>query len=526
MSKTKRKKLFKWGLAGLVIIFLFCLAIGATIDAPSLIAMPFIPFVFGMASKSVSFSQIPGGIKKPGIYIEQDTSLASHALPSTARKVLIIGQRLAAGTIAEKVPKQIFSEAEAATYFGAGSLAHLMARAAITRNPYIDLTVITLVDAVAGVAAAGMFTITGPATSAGTIRIWIGDQYVDAAIADDDTETAIAAAIVAAITAKADLPVTAGNVAGVVTVTAKNKGLCGNEIGLGYELTGAAGVACVIVAMAEGATNPALADALAPVYPTRFHIIVTPFNNQTDLGTLKTHIESVSNALEQRGAIGVYATTAALASATTLAGQVNSIRIAGAYVRYTASTQKKTPSFQIAALAAAGLSAIPDIAEPIKNMDMTGVALPAIADRFSRTEQETCLAGGVSPVEVGPGEAMRLVRMPTTYTTDPNSQTVFVDIHKITGMDYVRDAAISDLSAKAPKKIIKEGSPTTVDILRNIVRDVAYRCQEAGVLTGVTSYKDQFLVEEDLQNVGQMNILMPSPVVEGLYVVAVKQILY
>ena len=63
-------------------------------------------------------------------------------------------------------------------------------------------------------------------------------------------------------------------------------------------------------------------------------------------------------------------------------------------------------------------------------------------------------------------------------------------------------------------------------MLKNIVLATAYKCQQLGVLTGVTSYKDQFLVEEDLTNVGQMNILMPSPVVDGLYVTAVKQVLY
>src|SRR5574341_1455959 len=115
MSRTKRKRLYLWGLAGIVVLFLFCLAIGATLDPKSLIAMPLLPFVFGMASKDITFSPIPGSLKKPGTYMEQDTSLASRALPSTARRILIIGQRLATGTIAQAIPMQIFSEADAAS---------------------------------------------------------------------------------------------------------------------------------------------------------------------------------------------------------------------------------------------------------------------------------------------------------------------------------------------------------------------------------------------------------------------------
>lgn len=570
------------------------------------------------ASANISFDQVPAGIKKPGIYMEQDLSLASHALPSMARKVLVIGQRTGAriepeifqggtlddmtskgtytattvkkfrvkvsatgtpdmmqwsadngttwsvasgvtttdtalvsgvsvswaattghavddewrfnaypaASVAAETPTQIFSDGAAGTAFGQGSLAHLMARAAVQRNPYLDLTVVALDDA-AGIAATGTITITETATAAGTIRVYVGDQYADATIALSDTPSAVAVKIANAIAAKSDMPVTATNAAGVVTFTAKNLGLCGNDIGLGYTLTSGIGTTATVVAMASGATNPTLQDALDAVYSTRYHLIVTPYNNQTDLATLKTHVEGVSNALEQRGTVGFYATTGTLAAADILAAQVNSQRITGSFVRYTAgTTQKQTPSWKVASIVAAGIAADPDVSNPVKNLAMTYAATPTGADRLSRTEQETALASGVSPCEVGPGEALRLVRMPVTYTADANSQTVFLDVHKVFGMDYVRDAAISDLSAKAPKKIIREGSLTTIQILRNIVLDVAYRCQEAGVLTGVTSYKDQFIVEEDLANVGQMNILMPSPVVDGLYVVAVKQVLY
>lgn len=570
------------------------------------------------ASQDISFSQVPAGIKKPGIYMEQDITLASHALPSMARRVLVIGQRLnarvepeifqggtlddlgshgtytgttikkirvkisATGTpdqmqystddggtwsiasnvtttlstiisgatmswsattghavsdewrfnaypassVAAVVPTQTFSDSDAATAFGSGSLAHLMARAAIQRNAYIDLTVVALDDA-AGIAASGTITIANTATNSGTIRVYVGDQYADVTIALNDSPSAVAVKISNAIAAKSDMPVTATNTAAVVTFAAKNKGLCGNDIGLGYSVTAGIGTSATISAMASGTTNPTLQTALDSVYSTRYHLIVTPYNNQTDLGTLKTHVEGVSNALEQRGTVGIYATTGTLAAADTLAVQINSQRIAGAFVRYTVNvTQKQTPSWKLAAITAAGIAADPDVSNPIKNMAMTYAATPYGSDRLSRTEQETALGSGVSPSEVGPGEALRLVRMPLTYTQDANAQAVFVDVHKIFGMDYVRDAAISDLTAKAPKKIIREGNLTTVQIIRNIVLDVAYRCQEAGVLTGVSNYKNQFLVEEDLSNVGQMNVLMPSPVVDGLYVVAVKQVLY
>ncbi len=525
MSRTKKKRLFMWGLAGIAVIFLFCLAAGWRLDSGALLAMPGLPFVFGMASKDISFSQMPAGIKKPGVYIEQDTSLVNRGLPSGARSILIIGQRLATGSVAALTPMQVFSENDAINYWGLGSMIHLMIRAAMYRNSQANITGIALDDAAAGVAATGTFTITGPATAPGTIRIWVGDQYTDVAINSGDSANSIAANINTALNANGDLPVTSAVVNAVVTVTARNKGLCGNDIGLGYQFTGAAGVACAIVAMANGATNPVLQNALNVVAGTRYNIIVTPYNNQTDLTTLKNQIVTVSGPTEKRFCIGVYATTGALAAATTLAGQVNYIRIVAPYVRYTAATQQKTISWQVAAIAAAALAADPDPSDPVMNMDMTGVAAPGIGDVLMRSEQETCLAGGVSPLKVKSDGTVQLVRMPATYVSDANSQPVFVDIHKITGMDYVADALISDLGAKAPKKM-RTDPPATVDVVRNIALATAYNCQQAGVLTGVSNYKDQFIVEPDLQNVGQLDILMPSPVVDGVYVLAVKQVLY
>ncbi len=570
------------------------------------------------ASANITFDQVPAGIKKPGTYVEQDTSLASRALPSMAKKVLVIGQKLAArieprvwqggslndltsagtytattmkryrvkisttgtpdqmqysddngatwsiatsvtttmslssgvtisfgattghaaseewrfnawpaGTATAETAAQIFSDGGAATAYGMGSLTHLMAKAAMQRNPYLDLTAVSLDDAGAGVASSATLTVTNTATAAGALRFYVGDQYVDVAIASGATTTTVARDLANAIATKGDLPVTVSNTAAVLTLTAKNKGTIGNDIGLGYQVTAGIGTTVTVSAMSGGATDPAIQDALDAVYSTRYNLVVSPYNNQTALGTLKTHVEEVSNAVEQRGTIGIYATTGTLSAATTLASQVNSIRIAGAFLRYTAgTTQKQTPSWQLASMTAAGIAADPDVSGPVKHLALAKAAAPTGADRLSRTEQETLLTAGVSPIEVGPGETSRLVRMPLTYTLDANGQTVFVDVHKMFGLDYVRDAVIADISALAPTKIVREGTATTVNILENIVLATAYKCQEAGVLTGVSSYKDQFIVEEDLTNVGQMNILMPSPVADGLYVTAVKQVLY
>lgn len=114
-----------------------------------------------MSSPNISFDNIPSSIRKPGQYFEFNTKLAVRTLPANAQKVLIVAPMLASGSIDPLVATSVFSGDEAAVYFGYGSVAHLMVVAAINTYAYLDLTVIGVSDAVAGIAAAGTLTITG-----------------------------------------------------------------------------------------------------------------------------------------------------------------------------------------------------------------------------------------------------------------------------------------------------------------------------------------------------------------------------
>jgi len=71
-----------------------------------------------MASENISFDNIPSSIRKPGKYFEFNTRLAVRTLPNNKQRMLIVGQRTSAGTVAEKVPTRVFSDKEAEVYFG------------------------------------------------------------------------------------------------------------------------------------------------------------------------------------------------------------------------------------------------------------------------------------------------------------------------------------------------------------------------------------------------------------------------
>lgn len=564
-----------------------------------------------MASKNISFDQIPSSIRKAGKYFEFNTKLAVRTLPQLYQKTLILAQRIkalveprifqggtlndmtasgtftgtavkkyrvkittAAGTdkfkwsnddgatwsaeisltgaaqllelgvsvtfgaitghalndewrfnsypepsVAEAVAKAVFSDAEAAIYFGYGSMAQLMVRAAIKANPYLDLTLIALDDNAAGVLASGTITITGPATSHGVLTVYIGNVKVEAGITDTDTAADIAVTLCNAIAAKPDLPVTVTNAAGVITVAAKHKGLCGNDIPIGAEITGALGVAVAIVAMANGAANPDPQDALDVAFPEKYDIIVTPWNNQADLEALRDHLESVSGPIEQRDGIAVYGMNGALADATSLAGLINSGMILCAYVRYTSATDRRSMPYEIAAAMASVIESEEDPARPLNTLQLKEIATPNIADRLSRTEQESLLYNGVTPLEVGPGEKVQIVRAISTYIKDPQgiADVALLDITTMRTLFYVRLACRTRIALRFPREKLSSKTPPKV---KSELLDVLKKLEDLEIVEEVEANKDGLIVERDEQDVNRLNAKIPTDVVNGLHVFA------
>ena len=149
-----------------------------------------------MASPHISFDSIPSSIRKPGKYFEFNTKLAVRTLPGNLQKVLMLGQKLVAGTQAAMAPVDVFSDEQAAQLFGRGSQLHLMVRAAIKANPYLQLTTVAIADP-AGNAATGTTTLAGTATGSGVLTLWVGANRVDIAVNSGDTAAIVAAALAA-----------------------------------------------------------------------------------------------------------------------------------------------------------------------------------------------------------------------------------------------------------------------------------------------------------------------------------------
>src|SRR3546814_893198 len=132
------------------------------------------------------------------------------------------------------------------------------------------------------------------------ISDWSSDvcssDLITVGVTSGDAAAAVATAIVAAITAAADLPVAAVALLGVVTLTAKHKGVAGNDIDVrlnfyqGEQLP--AGVAVAIVAMSGGTGNPDVAAVFTAIGDAQYTTIVLPYTDTANLVVVETEMAS------------------------------------------------------------------------------------------------------------------------------------------------------------------------------------------------------------------------------------------
>lgn len=460
----------------------------------------------------ITINTIPAGSLKPGFYGEFDTRSGPRGLPANAQRLLLVGQMLATGTKAANVAVQIYSPADAALYWGAGSVMHRMALAAAKISRYIEVWGIGQSDAAASTAATSTLTIAGTAATAGTtLLVNLGTDQVQVGVLQGDTPTALAARIVTTLGAIPELPVTAASAAGVVTLTAKNKGSVGNQLQLTAAFMGSVSLTAAVVDFASGATDPVLQTTLDAVFAERFHVVTMQSALAADLATLKTHLATVSNAVEQRGARGYVGITKGViqADVITLATGVNHELVHVGYCPSSASA-----GYEIGAMIAATVAAQGDPSRPYDAVALPGAGLPAIASRLSRAQQEALLVAGVTPLEVVDGQ-LTIVRLVTTRTkTDGTLDLVLLDTSRMGIMFYFRDSVNSAFKVKFPQAKI---SPRMLEALRHEALSVAYQLEAAEILRNIDQHKNEFLAEESTDVPGRALLRIPTPVVPGMH---------
>lgn len=483
-----------------------------------------------MASPNISFTQIPSNVRKPGKYFEENTSNALSGLTAANDKVVILAQKTSSGSIASKTPTKVFSDADAALYFGSGSIAHLATQSALYANPNVDLTICAMDDAGGSAKAAGTIALSdATASAAGQINIWVGDTNINYSYAKDESTETIAAGIMAALSVvSANIPVTDSSSDSTVTFTARNAGTLGNYLSL--KATVSSGLtAPTIVQPTGGSGDPDFGDydsttsVMGAIVGGGYSLIVNTIPAATPMGKLKTLVDFVSGPMEQRPAVQVTAATDEVgtqATIITLAGTtMNHGRATLAYLNYTNGDIAKSPCYKIAAAYGSMLAYNSDPALPYDGLVLAGIAAPSVVDRFTRTQQEAMLNGGVTPLEVVPGENVTIVRAISTYTVNSLSipDPTLLDITTIRTLDYVRNQIRTRVALRFPRTKLSTRTPKMV---RSQVLDVLYQMEQLEIVQNVKYYSSGVICEVDSSDPTRLDVKVPTNIVVGMHVVA------
>ena len=465
----------------------------------------------------IQYETIPGSIRVPGRYVEFNTKTAMRGLPSNPQKMLLIAPMLNSGSQPPLTPISLFSDTEAASLFGAGSWAHLCVTQAFTNNAYLDLTVIGVPDADAGIAATASLTISGNATSVGVATVTLAGIDYQIAIATGEAADSIATRLMAVINQPQSL-VTATATAGTIQLTAKNKGSIGNEIALSTHVT-ASDIMMTVNAFADGDVNADITAALDKVAGKRYHIICNTLADDKNAQALANHVTNVSNAIEKRGCIGVMGWRGSLASGTTFAGKLNDGRITIAWYKNAIESN---------AIIATGYAAVlafeEDPAKPLNNLQIKGLTVTNDADWPLYAEFNNALYNGLTPLHVV-NNKVQIMRAVSSYTKNATGtdDPALLDITTIRTLDYVRDAIDQRIALRFPNDKLSSRTPLRV---RSEILDVLNLCDEAEILEEVMANKDKLIVQRNLNNPNQLDAIIPADVVNGLHVFAARIDLY
>lgn len=465
--------------------------------------------------------------KIPGSYTEFNYYAGPNGLPANIQKVLLIGDKSSAGSLAVNKPTAVSSEQEAISLAGAGSVLMQMYKAAKKAWKYAQITLLRHAE-VTGSAATWAFTFAGTATKPGKVSVICNGVEYAAGVKTDNLDTVavdpddcgkVAVNLAEVINNTPDAPFTAvatlddSTPTGEVVLTAKCKGAYVSAAagGLNVSVSSEAdGITVGTVTATAGVGTVSLQTALAAAFPERYHIIVSPVNDATNLGDLREHLDAAAAPLEQRGQRAICAMVSATASAAASAA------IAKNYERLHIAAVKNKINATVWEIAA-GLGAIfasnskPNI--PMNGVAIPGLAIPDVEDKWSGEEQDVLLNGGVIPL-VEDDSQLCIVRAVTTRTKNSGAEwNKLNDTGVIASLDYFRDCILAMHRTKYNNKVIHA---FLADALNEDNKAVASDLEDEQILRYIDDYADQFITQESKNVPGRMLCQIPAPVVPGL----------
>lgn len=488
-----------------------------------------------MPDGSQVYSSIPI-ILRGGTLVNNDNTQAVGGLFVDRYRVLVLGQKLAAGTAVANTLVRVPSVPVAAGLFGVNSMLHIMMQRIFDQAPSLEVWCIPSIDLVGGAFAGGSITVATAPTASGTFYLYIGGERVAVGVTAGQTIAQVATAISAALGTLVTKYVTAA-VDGVTTskvdLTAMHKGLAYNYIDIrhSYYRNEAlpAGLTLTIAAMSGGTGNPDITNAIAAFGPSRWAKIAMPYIDGANQTLLANELLRRFNATVQLEGMAHSWATETLSNLLTLGSTPDSPFLSIGGIKGVPA-----PPFALAAryTAVAAAAAIIDPPRQLKSLILANELAPADGDLFNGDERENLLHDGIATWTVGDDGLMRNERAVTTYQTngagvlDPS----YRDVETMECLHALRADLRGYFATNYPRHKLADDGPGITDGQFIMTPKMAKGALGArGLLwakNGLIENYDQFLadlaVSRDLNDVDRLNALIRPNVINNFRTLAVE----
>lgn len=484
---------------------------------------------------AISFSQVPANAYASGVFVEQEHINRTVEAGPITQRVLLIGQANTGKTVDPAVIQPITSLAQARSRYGNGSMLALMAERALAVMGSVELFASAFGDSdmTEPTAAVGTIVITGASTSAGVLSLYIAGQRVLVSVANETAATDIATAVAAAINANVNLPVTATSSTGTVTLTAKFKGIAGNQITVRQNVVSTdsdsspTGATVVCTDLSTGAGEPDISETLDAMGNVWYTTIGCGYISTTAYGKLKGKGDVLADPIEKKMFVSFMGSVLDYDDYISLLGDLNSQWVSVCNVPLSES-----PAFEIAASVsgAASRGAQSDPARPARSLVLSGIR--GANEGWTYTMRNAAVIAGGGTTITGADDSVAIDDLVTTLTTDSLGnledawrfvETVYNIQSKIFQLDttfsaspFARAVVVDDASVTAKPYAIrpKTVKAFAVQLVDNWIAEGWSRERDA-IVSGIVA-------EIDAGNPGRINLLIPDVIAAGLKVVAVK----
>lgn len=475
-------------------------------------------------------TSLPSSTKKPGTYLELDTSGRKRGITPTAKRVMHVGAKLSAGTQAILTPIQVYSEKEADAYFGQGSELALMLRAAMRQarreGASPELYAVAVTDAT-GTAKTATFTVTGAATEAGDIVFHVRGRTIRAGVKVGDSVTAMAAAMVDAVKADYDeMPVTAASSLGVMTLTARHANL--NSGLIKTTANGAVlappGVSVAVAAGATAATAYDITTALDACVGAYYHAYVVYGDTAAILDDLEAHLDVMGAPAAKKWGMAFMASASSIATADALADGTGAND--GNRKDITLISQENAQDLpgSIAACFAIAVKAREDTSVHLNGHQLEVFGSPDDASLYLDSEIESCLAAGLTPLTVDRG-ATKIVKWVTTQVLDSSGAVPFflcAEGNVVETLFWLGEQVDITCTLFQGIDANKKGTTATANRLRGTIYALLKEAEGLERLHNVDAHKAEIIVQDHPTLTDRYEVDIPATVVPGLHQVSGK----